>query len=507
MTIYNTSLPNGSLGHALSRMRTYVDWAPNSAPDTEMRWIDLINDAAASLAAESPWIVEEKEIVIPIEEDFATSTHEDDVALRDDNDPFVLYREENEDLDDWPIDGTWNSRWIEVTNEDGEVERRRIRDVYKKVISDIPAPNPDLLIITVDHALTIEGETLKFRVFTVEYPLPHGTIGLARASLIQDNRKDIGGQNVKPMSAMVDSYAFRGGYRTEAFDDQKVQWYCGAEVQPLLNPQGAPGVAKASGQGAPHWTGPDLPGTFQYCVAYGWGRYNYQSAQDESATSREVPKYLTAPSEASAEVTAAANGHAILVYLPDVAWIAGWGESALTTSTSDLRWYHTGVRRYVFRRRKTSAAPAAPPHNNANMQRHVPADGVWRLWRVVTDETVQTLTDNGSLPLEMQHRPLTMDGRHLTLIPDGIPMGAKEIYLRVRCRPPRMFGASDHMGLVPGADIAVAMRAAASFADTQGRFDRAAALMRDAERQVRALRKTSTGVGSNVAKRVPQRRY
>ena len=506
MTIYNTSLPNGALGHILARVRTYLDWAPASAPETEDRWIQLINDEVERLATESPWVVEEKEIVLPLDADFVTSESEDDVVFRHEHDPFVLYREENADLDDWPVDGSWNSRWIEITNEDGDVERRRIRDVWKKVTSDIPIATPDILYMTVDRALTITGDVLKFRVLTVEYPLPHGTISLVRASLVQDNLKERGSQTVKPMSQMQNSYAFLGGDRTSV-DDRKVQWYCGSEVQPLVNPQGAPGVAKTTGQGAATWTGPDLPGTFQYCVAYGWGRYDYQSAQDESPTSREFPRYLTAPSEASAEIATTAGGNAILVYLPDVAWIAGWGESALTTSTSDVRWYHTGIRRYVFRRRKTSVSPAAPPHNNANMQRHVPADGVWRLWRVVTDETVQTLTDNGALPLELQHRPLTTDSRHLTLLPDGDPTGATEVYLRLRCRPPRLFGASDHLGLVPGADIVVALRAAASFAKTQARYDTARSLNEAAAEQLRAMRGNATGIGTRVAKRVPPRRY
>ena len=73
MTIYNASLPNGALGHILARVRTYLDWAPTSAPETEERLIQLINDEVERLATESPWVVEEKEIVLPLDVDFVTT--------------------------------------------------------------------------------------------------------------------------------------------------------------------------------------------------------------------------------------------------------------------------------------------------------------------------------------------------------------------------------------------------------------------------------------------------
>jgi hypothetical protein len=498
---YQTSIPNGSLGYLLKRMATYLDWAPTSAPETEARFINLVNDELARLSTESPWLINDKEFVLQVESDFIPSDHEDDVVLRHEHDPFVLTRTSSEDFDDWPTDGSWNSRWIEITNEAGDVERRRIRSVWRTA----QPPAADTLYMSVDRALTITGETLDFRVFTIEYPLPHGTVGLSRDTLIQDNRLDLPAQRVQPMKKMTD-IAFRGGDR-EIPEDYAVDWYCGAEVQPLATPAGAPGVAKTAGQSPTMWSGPDLPGTFQYCVAYGWGQYADTSEQDEAATLRPIPKYLSAPSEASASVTVAAGGNAVEIYLPDVAWLAGWGESALTTSTSDVRWYHTGIYRYVFRRRLATTAPVAPPHNNANMQRHVPADGVWRLWRVVQSETTQTLTDNGALPLEMQQRPLTTDGRHLTLLPNGAPTGAKEVYLRLRVRPPPLFGASDPLGLVPGAEIAVAMRAAARFASSQSRHDVSQGLMREAGKIIDALRGNSTGVGSRITRRIPSRRY
>jgi hypothetical protein len=125
----------------------------------------------------------------------------------------------------------------------------------------------------------------------------------------------------------------------------------------------------------------------------------------------------------------------------------------------------------------------------------------------VQDETTQTLTDNGALPLEMQQRPLTTDGRHLTLLPNGAPVGAKEVYLRLRVRPPPLFGASDTLGLVPGAEIAVAMRAAARFASSQSRHDVAQGLMRESTKIIDSLRGNSTGVGSRITKRLPRRDY
>lgn len=501
MTTYQTAIPNGSLGYLLKRMATYLDWSPTSAPETEARFIDLVNDEMARLSTESPWLINDKEFTLLVEDDFVPSSNEDDVVLRHSNDPFVLTRPSSEDFADWPTDGSWNSRWIEITNEDGDVERRRIRDVWK-------APNPpaaDVLRMTVDRALTITGNKLLFRVMTIEYPLPHGTVGLSRDSLMQDNRTEFPGQRIQPMKKMTGT-AFRGGDRG-TLEDQHIDWYCGSEVQPLFPPAGAPGVAKTSGQNPTMWTGPDLPGTFQYCVAYGWGQYGDTSEQDESAILRPIPKYLSPPSEASASVSVVAGSNAVQIYLPDVAWLAGWGESALTTSTSDVRWYHTGIYRYVYRRRTATTAPGAPPHNNANMQRHVPADGVWRLWRVVQDETTQTLTDDGTLPLEMQQRPLTTDGRHLTLLPNGAPVGAKEVYLRLRVRPPPLFGASDTLGLVPGVEIAVAMRAAARFASSQSRHDVAQGLMRESTKIIDSLRGNSTGVGSRITKRLPRRNY
>ncbi len=505
MTTYNTSIPNGTLGYLLSRMRTYLDWAPDSAPETEARQIHVINDEIQRLAVESPWLVTDAEVEIPLDVDFASSTTlEDDVVQRHEHDPFVLWRLTSDEVDNWPVDGSWNSRWIEITNESGDVERRRIRDVWLKAVSDIPAPTPDYLYMTVDQALTITGETLRFKVMVLEYPLPHGTLGVTRAGLIASNRSqyyDVS-QKITPMPQMQ-TPAFLGGSRATV-DGQLMRWYCGSEVQPLLQPMDAPTVAKTTGQGAT-WTGPDLPGTFEYCVAYAWGQYDIQSTQDESATLRPIPRYLSPPSAASAALSVTAGGHAIQIYLPDVAWLAGWGENTLTTSTSDVRWGHTGIRRYVYRRRTTSAAPSAPPHTNAHMQRHVPADGTWRLWRVVSDETVQTLTDTGALPLAMPDRPLTTDGRHMTIVPDGSIADSSRLYLRLRRRPPPLFGASDPLGLVPGAEIVVALRAAARFAAAQAKFDVERNLLNTAADTVRAMRGASQGVASRVTKRRPPR--
>jgi hypothetical protein len=498
MTIFNSAIPNGTLGYLLQTIKRLVDWGPTSAPETEARLIDAINAEAVNMAIESPWLTLEHETSIPLEPDFYSTDSgvEEDVVERHESDPFVLTRPVHEDLDDWPSDGEWNSRWITITNEADVSETRRIRDVW---VDD------SVCYMTVDRALTITGDVLDFAVKTIRYPLPHGTISLGRPTVSRDDLRQSEPQQVAPRRS--GKYAYDGdtaeSRRNTLVAPGALHWTEGP-VEQLP----APPAALTSELSADYtWVGPDLPGTFEYAVVYAWGVYAGTSRLDESATRRPTPKYMSSPSASSAALATSAAGQCIKVYLPDVAWLAGWGEHALTTSTTDVRWAHTGIMRYVYRRRTTTATPNTS-HRNSAMQKHVPADGSWRLWRCIKDETTQYIYDTGELPLVDDSRKLSTGSTHKTIIPTGDTGESTELHLQLRLKPRPMFGTSDTLEMKEEAVYPLAERVAISFAGTQGRNDVVSRLSVTYNRSVNAARPSAQGVATQaVSRRMWRRGY
>ena len=503
MTIFQAPSPTSTLQRLLDGVKQELNWGPTFSDEMQRDLVRQINRDIIDLSTEFPHFFLSAETEIPVEPDFVCdSANEDDRVFRHDNDAFVLQRESSEDFDDWPTDDTWNSRWIEVVNEDGDKERRRIRDVWKVSAGQIVP----ILYMTVDRALTITGDDLQFRVYIKQYPLPHNFMHLVGVGLRRRDQKvqvTVGSENLVPGDvADPDNRSGPG-----VVSDYPRNWWEGPPEE--IRPPEGPTIAElATGQGAPTWDGADLPGTFQYAAALAWGVYKDQSRADETWTLRPYPRYLSILGEASAEVTTTAGGAAIKLLLPDISWLEGWGGDALNpqpSSPADIRWGRNGLRWYIFRRRVSTAAGNAPPHTVASMQRYVPADGSWCLWRV-EKSNVRLTYDRGTWPPPLRDFRPSQFGFHKTLIPGTVPLTAGTLALRYHAYPDPLVSASDSARMTPGTEQALIYKVAANIANQQGRPDTWRSLLNEYYRTC-ARHRADAPVTAKVTRRIMPRVY
>lgn len=476
MAIFQAPSPTSTLQALLDAIKQELNWGPSFSAEFQRDVIRQINVDLLEMATEFPHFFISAEAEIPVEPDFiCDSSNANDRVFRHANDAFVLQREVDADLEDWPIDGTWNSRWIEVTNEDGETERRRIREVWK--VKPQP-PNPDILYMSMDRALKITGDDLQFRVYIKQYPLPHNFMHLVGVGL---RRRDqlmqvtVGSENMVPRDVADPDDRSAAG----VVSDYPRQWWEGPPEE-IRAPEGPTIAELASGDGAPTWNGPDMPGTFQYAAALGWGVYTDPSKADETWSLRPYPRYLSVLGEASAEVSATAAGAAVKLLLPDIAWLEGWGADVLSptlTTPDDVRWGRNGLKWYIFRRRVGTTAGNAPPHTVTDMRRHVPADGSWCLWRVERSN-VRVVYDRGDWPPPLRDFRPSQFGFHKTLIPGTIPRTKGTLALRYHAYPDPLGSASDSARMTPGTTRALVYKVAANIAGQQGRPDTKQDLLR-----------------------------
>lgn len=468
MAIFNAPSPAGTLQQILDEVKAELNWGPTFSDEFQQQVIRQINRDLYDLATEFPHFFISATAEIPVEPDFVCdSSNEDDRVFRHANDAFVLQRETVSGLADWPIDDTWNGRWIEIVNEDGDKERRRIRDVWKVK----PQQGADVLYMTVDRALTITGDDLQFRVYIKQYPLPHNFMHLVGAGIRRRGQVlpvTVGSENLIPGDTADPDERDAPG----VVSDYPRFWWEG-EPEQIRPPEGPVIAELASGDGRPAWDGADLPGTFEYAAALGWGVYKDPSRADESWTLRPYPRYLSSLGGASDQVTVTAGGAAVKLLLPDIAWLEGWGADVLNPQPStpnDIRWGKNGLRWYIFRRRVGTSVGNAPPHTVTAMQRHVPADGSWCLWRV-EKSNVRVTYDRGDWPPPLRDfRPSQM-GFHKTLIPGTIPATEGTLALRYHAYPDLLVSESDAVKMTPGTKAALVFKVAANIAGQQGRPD------------------------------------
>lgn len=502
MAIFQAPSPTSTLRRILDGVKQELNWGPSFSEEFERDVIRQVNRDLIDLATEFPHFFISAETEILVEPDFVCdAANVNDRVFRNANDAFVLQRNTVAGLADWPIDGTWNSRWIEITNESGDTQRRRIREIWKVK----PQQGADILYMTVDKALTITGTDLQFRVYIKQYALPHNFMHLVGVGLRRRGQKvqvTVGSEHMIPGD--VADPDNRAG--PNVVSDYPRNWWEGPPEQ--IRPPEGPIIAElASGQGAPTWNGADLPGTFEYAAALGWGVYTDPSSADETYTTRPYPRYLSSLGEVSSPVTATAGGAAVRLYLPDIAWLEGWGGDVLNPqpTPNDIRWGRNGLRWYIFRRRTATTAGNAPPHTVTAMQRYAPADGSWCLWRVER-ANVRTVYDQGTWPPPLRDFRPSQFGFHKTLIPGTIPLTEGVLALRYHAYPDPLVSASDSARMTPGTEAALIYKVAANIANQQGRPDTWRSLLNEYYR-VTARNRADAPVTTKVTRRIMPRVY
>ena len=503
MAVLQSPTPTSSLRRIIDLVRRELNWGPTVSPEFEEAVIEQVNIDLIDLATENPHFFTSVEWEMPVEVDFVCDAgNEDDRVLRHATDSFVLYRTSVSGLDDWPVDRTWDSRWIEITNEDGETERRRIREVWKVK----PQQGADTLYMTVDRALTIAGDDLQFRVYTKQYPLPLNFMTLVGSGFRRRGQtfpSTIGGEHL----VRADAADPDDRNSLDRVSDYPRHWWEGPPEE-IRAPEGPTIAELDSGQTPNTWNGEDVPGTFQYAAALGWGVWKEQSRADESWTLRPVPRYLSALGEASAQVTTTAGGAAVKLLLPDISWFEGWGGDVFSpaiVTPDELRWGRNGLKWYIFRRRLGSSVGNAPPHAVTAFQRHVPADGSWCLWRVERSNA-RVVYDRGTWPPPLRDFRPSFFRFHKTVIPGTVPRTNGVLALRYHAYPDPLLSDSDYARMTPGTEMALVYKVAANIAGQQGRPDTKRELLNQYYGTLAKNRSTAP-VTSKVVKRTLPRIY
>jgi hypothetical protein len=467
MAVLQAPTPTSSLRRIIDAVRRELNWGPTVSPEFEERVIEQVNVDLIDLATENPHFFTSTEWEMPVETDFVCdASNEDDRVFRHDDDPFVLYREVVVGLDNWPINRLWDSRWIEITNEDGDKERRRIREVW----FNKPQEGADQVYMSVDKALTITGDDLQFRVYTKQYPLPLNFMNLIGAGFRRRGHSlqvTVGGEHLVPYDIADPDERTSAG----RMSDYPRNWWEGPPEE-IRAPEGPIIAESASGQEPPTWDGEDVPGTFQYAAALGWGVWKEQSRADGNWAFRPTPRYLSALGESSGSASATAGGAAIRLVLPDIPWLEGWGGNSLDPAAppDNVHWARNGLYWYIFRRRLASSVGNEPPHIIMSFHRHVPADGSWCLWRVEHSK-VREVFDRGRWPPPLREFRPSFFRVHKTLIPGTIPATDGHLALRYHAYPDPLISDSDYARMTPGTEMALVYKVCANIAGQEGRPD------------------------------------
>lgn len=498
----------GTLGGLIQLVAHHLNWGPSLSEETERMVLTAIRNALTTNAQAHPWMYREQEFEIPLEADVVCDEgDEDDRVWRHDDDPFVLMREGVAVLDGdvWPTDGKWRTRYIRIENEDGDDETRRICDVWK--VSVPGSPPTVTFYMAVDRALTITGDDLQYRVYTRHYHLPQGTIDLVQNQV--SVKGQTGNAEVRPTTDM----------RYDMFDPENratnvsrvnYRWFASAP-ESIPTPPREPLVELDTAEEPVLWEGPDLPGTFQYAVSWGWGVWpNLTNTTDAHWKDRPFPRIIGDISRPSAEIETDFEEAAIKIQLVDPEWFFGRGDHNLATPPADEeRHGHTGLRAYVWKRQLTVGA-TPDLLDDTNFAVHAPADGGWYLWRVVEEgdlevyETMNTIYDTGAIRVDRRRSPNA--GPVKTITPEFGPQTSGWLRFRARLTPDLLTSDSADMRLTPVGYNAIAYHAASEIAQALGQLETSAVLYRGYTGLVNSMKPATPGASSNVRRRVGLRR-
>lgn len=111
-----------------------VDWSPDQSASFKTKVDRLINRAYQQLSLEAPFLFFEDQVRVITQPDAIEGTNTSDRLNVNTTDQYVLERSYTgalpADYTTWATDGTWDGRMIEVTQADGTILRRRIREVW-----------------------------------------------------------------------------------------------------------------------------------------------------------------------------------------------------------------------------------------------------------------------------------------------------------------------------------------------------------------------------------------
>ena len=346
-------------GEIRTRVLEQVDWSPDQSASFKAKVDRFINRAYQQLALDAPFLFFEDEATIITQADVSSVTSESSDRLAvESTDKSVLQRSfatvsPASFTNEWPTDGTWDGRSIEIEDSAGKVYRRKIREVWS---------DEDLATLTTYQRLSIDtpwknatDTGLTYRIFTPEYYLPPDVIELRSCRIFSPTHYQIQVTNQYDMER-YEYLDYRGNESGRpAYVTRGKHFQIDA---PTLAPKTTVETLDADKVALDGWVGPDQAGKFDYCYTYAWG---YQDPELKTHSNYQFPRWESAPSPISATAEVIDAGKRIQVTLPNVDHMLDfyreWSGSALETPSRSKR---SGLRKRIYVRRYSAIAPPDP---------------------------------------------------------------------------------------------------------------------------------------------------
>ncbi len=186
-------------------------------------------------------------------------------------------------------------------------------------------------------------------------------------------------------------------------------------------------------------------GTFSYKVCHVWGRFSEEMRQiDGGVEDPDVgyPFYISSPSGASKQASTKWGEPGIVIDLPDIDYIYGYGQD--TTINSYKR---SGIEKWVFRARHATDAEVKLGAGSIH-SKILEDDGIYYLWKV-TDASTTQLVDLGQMdPVSKLYQLRDFMG-HYHIRFDKRPSAKDQILMSCIRRPPVLKNDTDSPNLPP----------------------------------------------------------
>lgn len=345
-------------GEIRTRILEQVDWNPSQSASFKAKVDRLLNRAYQNLCLEAPFLFFEEEARVISQKDVeSASADTSDRLIVNTTDNYVLersYLAAATAPQAWKTDGTWDGRMIEVKTSGGTVYRRRIREIWQDYDSGVGSGSAAIYYdrISIDHPWPNNSDTgMTYRIFTEAYELPADVIELRSARLYADThyQLDISAQGEMERHEYTDFQGNQLGRPHRIFRGRHYQ---------IDAPTSSPDVSiTSSEQGG--WIGPEPAGTFDFCYTYVWGLRNPEL---ESPSGHYEPKWESAPSPVSTQVSPSKAAHFISLQTPNIDQILNFYEE-YNSSTGALQFpirsKRSGLRKRIYIRRYTQTSPPA----------------------------------------------------------------------------------------------------------------------------------------------------
>ena len=465
-----------------------VDWSPDQSASFKTKVDRLINRAYQQLSLEAPFLFFEDQIRIITQPDAIEGANTSDRLNVNTSDKYVLERSYTgslpSDYTTWATDGTWDGRMIEVTQADGTILRRRIREVW----TDSGSPNKDR--ITVDHPWPNNSDTaMTYRIFTPEYELPADTVELRSARLWSDARYELEIKNQYDMER-YDYIDYQGQQEGRPYS-----LFRGPHHQ-IDAPTSKPEPELVKNQTVSIWDGPDLLGKFDYCYTYVWGK---RDSELESPRGFYEPKWESAPSPISEAVTVPDVNHNVTLHLPNIdhslTYYKEWDTAAAAVATP-VRYNRTGLKKRIYVRRysATNIPTLTTSRIEANPE-------IFYLLAEVDGSDVFYYHRGREVP--DYHRRLKETHGYQTIRLNPMPDQRYEVDCRVLRRPQTLVNDQDAPRIHEEAIQVLIELALVYFYELQGSLD----LSQNAERRFAGLLKTLTKRYGVIPRHRPSKKF